>query len=56
MGTNINDEPAIIITNYEQILPGATVRISLANIKNLPSTLRNTLSIEVKYYRVDDTT
>jgi hypothetical protein len=28
----------------------------LANIKNLPASIRNTLSIEVKYYRVDNYT
>ncbi len=44
-GTNINDEPTIIITNYEQIDAFTKVRVSLANIKNLPTTRRSTLGI-----------
>lgn len=63
MGTNITHEPAIIISNYEQIIPEIDimnpinpVRLSFANINNLPPSLRNTLSVEVKYYRVGDTT
>lgn len=53
-GTNITHEPSIIISNYEEIVPGTSVLISLANIKNLPTTMRNTLAIEVKYYKVGD--
>jgi hypothetical protein len=58
MGTNITHEPMIIISNYEQVIPDPVnpVRISLANIANLPASLRNTLSVEVKYYQVGDTT
>lgn len=57
MGTNITHEPTIIISNYEQILPGPVpVKLSFANIMNLPASLRNTLAVEVKYYRVGDTT
>lgn len=48
-GTNITHEPSIIISNYEQIIPGTTVKLSFANIKNLPqnvpTTLRNTLAV-----------
>lgn len=55
-GTNINDEPTIIIQNYEQIDPLSTIRLSFANIKNLPLSMRNTIGIEVKYYKVGDET
>lgn len=56
MGTDINDEPTIIVSNYEQIAPNSTIKLSFANIKNLPSTLRNTIGISVKYYKVGDST
>lgn len=56
MGTNINDEPTIIVSNYEQVEAGTTIRLSFANIKNLPLNLRNTVGIEVKYYKVGDET
>jgi hypothetical protein len=54
MGINITNEPYIAISNYEQINPGTIIKVSLANLQNLPLTLRNTLSIEVKYYKVGD--
>jgi hypothetical protein len=56
MGTNITHEPSIIISNYEQVTANTVVTISFANTNNLPADLRNTLSVEVKYYRVGDTT
>ena len=45
MGTNINDEPTIIVSNYEQIEAFSTIKLSFANIKNLPLSLRNTIGI-----------
>lgn len=51
-GSGIENEPTIRITNYDWVVPFSTIRISLANIKQLNITTRNTLYVSVILKRV----